>query len=177
MPRKDTIPPVDRLMAKVIKTPECWTWTGALNRQGYGRIGVGQKVYLTHRLAIEIALGRPIPEGLLGLHTCDNPPCMRNDDIGTYIVRGIAHIRVGHIWLGTLSDNMMDMVDKGRMSRVTHRLGENNNAARLTESQVVSIRERYDPDRDSQRKLASEFGVSRVTIRNIVTRRQWQHIE
>jgi hypothetical protein len=40
----------------------------------------------------------PIPDGMLVLHTCDNPPCVNPD----------------HLYLGTWKDNMQDRIKRGR---------------------------------------------------------------
>ncbi len=60
---------------------------------------------LTHRLAWEATYG-PVPEGLLVLHLCDTPPC----------------IEPTHLYLGTYSSNLRDMVEAGdhHMARRTH---------------------------------------------------------
>lgn len=75
----------------------CIEWKGARNPQGYGQKCIKGKRYRTHRLAWEWANG-PIPEGLFVLHKCDNPPCCNPD----------------HLFLGTQTDNMQDMLAKGR---------------------------------------------------------------
>ena len=61
----------ERLRAHVVVDPEtgCHVWTSTLAKGGYGRVLVS-----AHRLAWELAHG-PIPEGMLVLHKCDNPPC------------------------------------------------------------------------------------------------------
>lgn len=81
-------------------TEECWTWTGARNRVGYGLFwGRIEKRWLrAHRVSWEMANG-PIPDGLFICHHCDNPPC----------------VNPGHLFLGTQKDNMADCAAKGRV--------------------------------------------------------------
>ena len=55
----------------------CWEWTGATNTNGYGVIKVAGRLELVHRVALSLALGRPIAEGMWGLHECDNRVCAR----------------------------------------------------------------------------------------------------
>ncbi len=91
----------ERFWAKVRKSDGCWEWTGAANRQGYGRIALGRASgpRRAHRIAWELTHG-PVPDGLWVLHHCDNPPCVRPD----------------HLWLGTRADNARDCRLKGRMN-------------------------------------------------------------
>lgn len=76
----------------------CWEWTGARNSHGYGVVKVAGRLELAHRKALEVALGRPIGPGLLALHRCDNPPC----------------IRPRHLREGTHEDNARECVERGR---------------------------------------------------------------
>jgi hypothetical protein len=81
----------------------CVLWIGCTNDDGYGLIGSGTSKghnSLAHRLAYEIHIG-PIPDGILVLHSCDNPPC----------------INVAHLFLGTQGDNIADMLAKGRQRK------------------------------------------------------------
>jgi len=75
----------------------CMEWTGWRTKDGYGRIGCGNKKQYMHRLSYELTFG-PIPNGLWVLHRCDNPPCLNPN----------------HFFLGNLRDNFKDMIDKGR---------------------------------------------------------------
>ncbi len=54
---------------------ECWHFSGALNNNGYGVIGVGRRVMYAHRAAYEVLVG-PIPEGLTIDHLCRNRACI-----------------------------------------------------------------------------------------------------
>lgn len=105
--------PEDRFWSYVNKTDTCWIWTGATQSFGYGVFWDSGST-TAHRTALELALGCPIPDGFGALHTCDVPGCVRNDDQGIYVVRGISRPRFGHLWIGTAADNTADMVAKGR---------------------------------------------------------------
>ena len=75
---------------------ECWIWTGYIARTGYGRMRARRKPYAAHRLALWMALGRPLV-GMV-LHSCDVPLCVNPE----------------HLREGTQFDNMRDMVERGR---------------------------------------------------------------
>jgi hypothetical protein len=85
----------------------CWLWTRSRGGRGgherrYGHLQVNGKLAYTHRLAYELAFG-PIPEGLLVLHRCDNPPCCNP----------------AHLFVGTSADNTADRIAKGRPTRLS----------------------------------------------------------
>ncbi|MGH9930007.1 MAG: HNH endonuclease signature motif containing protein, partial [Pyrinomonadaceae bacterium] len=76
---------------------DCIEWDGELDHRNYGRKWVDGKIHRVHRLVWQEEHG-PIPEGMLVLHRCDNPPC----------------INIDHLFIGTNADNMKDMAAKGR---------------------------------------------------------------
>jgi hypothetical protein len=101
---------VQRFWGKVNKggPDDCWPWTGATQRAGYGAfgLGLGRHMRVASRLAYSWHNSIPIPPGLVVRHKCDNPPCVNPD----------------HLELGTHSDNMRDMHSRGRAPRREHRL-------------------------------------------------------
>lgn len=89
-----------RFWAKVNKTDGCWLWTGSTRWFGHGALHVNGRRTLTHRYSWTLANG-PIPDGQSVLHRCDTPACVRPD----------------HLFLGTQTDNVADMVQKNRQAR------------------------------------------------------------
>jgi hypothetical protein len=67
----------DRFWEKVVvRGPdECWDWTAALNKDGYGVFGYLGKVVQAHIVAYLIRIG-PVPEGLELDHLCRNRKCV-----------------------------------------------------------------------------------------------------
>lgn len=72
-----TAPLAERFAAMISKDPcpcgcDCELWTGATNpKLGYGHFSIGNKTYLAHRVAWELAEGHPIPDGLVIDHVYD----------------------------------------------------------------------------------------------------------
>lgn len=115
-----------RFWSRVQKTSTCWLWTGAITGQGYGLISLptadGEMLVTTHRFAWEVAAG-PVPPGLSVCHNCpdgDDRVCVRNDEVGVYLLDGVEHPRRGHLWLGTQGDNIRDAYLKGRRAHAAH---------------------------------------------------------
>lgn len=93
---------VKRFWAKVdvCGHDECWDWKSTAVAAGYGRIKIAQKLYSAHRVAFFLVNPDVDITGKkdVVMHSCDNRRCCNP-----------AHLR-----LGTLRDNFMDMVQKGR---------------------------------------------------------------
>lgn len=145
---------------KVQKTETCWLWDGQINAGGYGRMGIyvkgqsghGQVAFYAHHLGWLLEKG-PIPDGLLVLHKCDVPRCVRPD----------------HLYLGTHAENMKDMKDRGRSPR-----GSAGAKAKLTEEDVARIRELRGTL--SQSEIAREYGVTQAIISKAQLGQTWAHV-
>jgi hypothetical protein len=132
----------DRFDRFVIPEPNsgCWLWLGA-TANGYGMFSLGKnKLGRAHRIAWCFAYG-DVSEEAQVLHRCDTPCCVNPD----------------HLFLGTRSDNMIDMIKKGR------HLGTRR---KLTFEQVAAIR----ADTRRQADIALDYGVDQSTISNVKRR-------
>lgn len=169
-------PPSARMHRFVIKSDDCWGWNGA-TANGYGAIGDGvrpNRFVYAHRVAWEMADGSPIPDGHGVYHTCDNRPCTRNDEQGTYEVEGILYPRWGHLFCAPQIANVRDMHQKGRAG-YGHHVGEAHGMAILTEAAVREIR-LLAATGVVQAILAQRYGVTKETIYAVVKHRTWKHL-
>jgi DNA-binding transcriptional regulator YiaG len=66
---------------------------------------------------------------------------------------------------------MRDMINAGRQNTL---FGESAGSHKLTDNQVLEIRE--NKDKLSQRKLAKLYGVGSSTIGSLILRKHWKHI-
>jgi hypothetical protein len=169
----------------------CWEWNGHRNDRGYGLIWHNGRHVRAHRVALILALGS-IPDGLLVLHHCDNPSC----------------VRPSHLFVGTQADNMRDMAHKGRgafqldpdkiprgdahrfrrdpelgrqsaammRERGDRARGERHGSAKLTAAEVQAIRLAYQSGDVKPTELGRRYGMSRNMIWRIVKGKSWRHI-
>lgn len=68
--------PEERFWSKVNKTEECWLWTAAVDKAGYGRFGDRY----AHRYVYELKVG-PVPQGLQIDHLCRVRHCVNPDHL------------------------------------------------------------------------------------------------
>lgn len=126
---------------------ECWEWQAHLDQDGYGRFEVHYKSWYAHRVVWVLTHG-PIPEELCVCHHCDNPSC----------------VNPSHLFLGTNRDNQIDATKKSRK------------AQKLTNEDVLDIRELYTTGDWTQQELADLFDVHNTAISQIIGRKIWRHI-
>jgi hypothetical protein len=121
--------------------------------KGYGSFTVGGITYRAHRVAWELANGRPL-DGLHALHRCDNPSC----------------VNPRHLFAGTNAENSADKVAKGRQMT-----GRTSPRAVLTESIVLEMRRRAAGG-ESAAALGREFGVNGKGAHSAIYGRTWKHV-
>ncbi len=139
---------------------KCWEWQGSKNPDGYGHFRIpqfGRAHYGAHRVAYMLYNGEFPDEGLVVRHKCDNPGC----------------VNPLHLEKGTVSDNMNDAVERGRI-QPRDRRGEKNGAAKLTEADVSIIRLRIAAG-EKNTHIARDFGVSHDMISRIRLGKSWAH--
>lgn len=123
-----------RFLSKVDKANDCWLWTAALLKTGYGRFKKDGKTKLAHRVSYELLVG-PIPDGLTLDHLCRERRCvnpahlepvtakvnvLRGETITAHNARKEQCIR-GHLLRG---DNLFVRRDGHRLCRHCKRAGE-----------------------------------------------------
>lgn len=152
----------ERLRSKIAidDSTGCWNWTGSMLPSGYGQVSHNGSPRRAHRVSYEVHRG-PIPDsagyhGTCVLHRCDNRACINPE----------------HLFLGSPADNAADMMSKGRQPRVKCH-GAANGQARLTEAEVLAIRDAVGL---SQRAIAKKFGVAQGQVSLIRLRKSWKDI-
>lgn len=90
---------VGRFLSKTKQHGDCIEWTGSKTIKGYGQFRIFNKLIEAHRISYELFVGNA-PEYTDVCHKCDNPSCVNPD----------------HLFLGSRSKNMIDMMKKGRGS-------------------------------------------------------------
>ena len=156
---------IQRFWSKVdIKSnDECWHWKGIGLKGGnkskkafpYGKLIINGRYEGAHRISWIIHHGN-IPDNLYILHKCDNPSC----------------VNPNHLFPGTAKDNVHDRNNK---HRVKYKKGEQCSWAKLTEQQVIKIRERA-ADGELHKDLAKEYKVKRTTVNDIAIGKKWKHV-
>lgn len=153
---------------RICSPNECWEWQGAVTSSGYGNLSWHGLHVQAHRVAYFLTNGGiSLPtnfrqEGAAAryrrfvLHKCDNRLCCNPE----------------HLFLGSMRSNLLDAYAKGRKAQPKSKHAN----AKLTATQVVAIRRRYDIGKNTQQQLAVEFGVTQRAISLIVRRESYKDI-
>lgn len=132
--------------SKINKGAGCWTWLGETNIEQYGLVSItdpdktsrsGSKRLMAHKVAYELTKGI-IPPGQVVMHSCDNPRCVRPD----------------HLSVGSIRDNTLDCINKGRRSSPTKFV-----EVRISDDIIREIRQKDTHRRPRYTPLAKEYGI------------------
>jgi hypothetical protein len=135
-------------------TEGCWLWTGSLYDNRYGRFTYGNVGYCAHRVSYRLHYGVD-PGPLYVCHECNNTKC----------------INPHHLYLDTNQGNIQYSYDSGTRNQN----GILNPQAKLNESNVRTIRERYKSETIDQ--ICKDYPVTRMAIQCIVKFRTWRHVQ
>lgn len=130
---------------------ECWNWNAGKSKTGYGVFWLDGKQQSAHRVSYNFYIGT-IADNMVVCHSCDNKSC----------------VNPNHLWLGTQSDNVHDMLDKERTNQPK---GEKHWNSKLTEEDVSKIREMSKTMKNSA--ISRILKIARQTVYNIVSNRNW----
>src|SRR5882724_10638977 len=122
----------------------CWIWLG-MQQSGkeYGLFYWKRKTVKAHRASWTLYRG-VIPAGMHVCHKCDLPMCVNPD----------------HLFLGSHSDNMADMMKKGRGNAPR---GSHNGNSKLNEELVRQIRS-LNFNGLCGAVIARQMGVNKSTV-------------
>lgn len=167
MPRGKAQPVEERFWSYVNKDgresdemTKCWEWTGWCDKDGYGKISINRRTFRgAHRFSFTLnnsyGLSLEDIEGCDICHACDNPRCVNPE----------------HLFVGSRQDNIDDREIKGRGIQ-----GNKCHKAKLNETQVLEIRNRYAQGNITQEQLAFEYGVAPSTIERLINHKSWKHL-
>jgi hypothetical protein len=146
---------IERFWSKVDRRGdnECWNWKASKHWKGYGYINLSipKKNVYSHRFSWVLHYG-DIPDGMFVCHKCDNGSCCNPQ----------------HLFLGTDTDNKMDMWSKNRLPK-----GERAGQSKLTNDQVLEARQRYISG-ESYRSLARHYALSNSSLLDVLMLRSYK---
>lgn len=135
-----------RFRSKTVVEGDCQIWTGAIDQDGYGAFMTcrdgKRKQFRAHRWIYERMAG-PIQPGLVLMHSCDRPSC----------------VRVEHLTPGTVQQNTRDALSRVRTSR-------------LTVQDVLDIRRAFDGG-ETLTSIASRYTAAYTTVFGVAKRKHW----
>lgn len=117
----------------------------------------GRRNFRLHRIVLQHRIGRTLAPHEQALHMCDRPPCINPD----------------HLYVGSHGDNMRDKRFAGTQYRPR---GMKSPRAKLTDAQVLRIRERYARGGVSYKALGGEYGLTAEGIFRVVNNITWRHL-
>ena len=156
---------IDRFWSHVDKKDddECWGCDFKSHCNGYSRIRINTQQFLAHRLALFLHtkdLPSFVNRWVLACHTCkQNRKCCNPK----------------HLYWGTYQSNSNDRKrDKTFIPNPVK--GIKHGRSKITEKQVLEIRDKYAKEGISQQALGTEYALNQTMISHIILRKNWKHI-
>lgn len=118
------------------------------------RDGIGKNIYV-HRMVLEAFVG-PRPAGMECRHYPDG---------------SVGNNNLTNLSWGTRSENSHDKYTQG-----TKDIGESSSTAKLSEEQVKEIISKHISGKQTQSRLAVDYGVSQSLISRIIRKERWSHV-
>lgn len=135
---------------------ECLVWPfSKIGSKGRSKLIVDGKLRIASRYVCELVKGPPPTPDHEAAHSCGNGH--------------LSCIAPDHLSWKTSKENKADMIIHGTRNR-----GERNGRSKLTEQQVHEIR--LLKGSMSQKEISLLFGIHRVDVGRIQTRKSWSHI-
>lgn len=132
----------------------CWNWLGQ-KKGGYGFFYINGKDRLVHRYMFEKYNHQIINKGNV-CHNCDNPSCVNPD----------------HLWLGSHTDNMRDMISKKRGGKA---FGERHPNCKIDEKTAIKIKALLRSGM-KMTEIRDRLNVTYKVIQHIKNGTSWKHI-
>lgn len=120
--------------------------------------GGGREQATIHELVLLAFVGAR-PDGMVARHLNGNPQDNRLENLA---------------W-GTWKQNTQDAIGHGTFKPIAPQRGVDHHAAKLDEDAVREIRRLAN--RATVSALSRQFSVSRLTIRQVIQRKVWKHVE
>lgn len=148
---------IEDIFADTLIMPNgCIEWQKGKDNYGYGKTHFDGKNRPTHRLVLELLIGKRDSKTFV-LHSCDNPPC----------------INPAHLRYGSAKDNSNDIDLRGRRNTLR---GSKSKSARITEEDALLIRYMYKNRIMSVQNMELIFPIKKISIYHIIYRITWKHV-
>lgn len=148
----------------------------AIDKRGYVRCALsmmGSKLVTkkVHRLVAEAFI--PCQDYSLFVNHIDfNTQNNHVDNLEWCTIKETVYHSINHGRLQMFADADLRI----RSVNIVTKKGELNGFSKLTESQVLEIRDKYLPNLYTRKMLAEEFNVTVSAIKDVISRKSWKHI-
>jgi len=129
----------------------------------YNHVGI----HIKTRKCKQIKVGRTVAKAFIPNR--ENKPCVNHKD-GNKINDCVDNLE----WC-THKENMIHAVENGLLTH-DHTTGENNYNAKLTENDVLDIRNAYKLGCFTQQEIADAYDMPAPAISRIINKKRWSHI-